>query len=66
MQTTILRTSINVTANILCVRCGALASCQKLSRHEKIENIIILEFSKQMDCHNLHNKSHMSSKTDQM
>jgi len=66
MQTAILRTSINVTGNILCVRSVARTSCQELSRCEKTDTIIILEFLKHVNCSNPHNESCTSSKINQM
>jgi hypothetical protein len=64
MQTATLRTSIHVRANILCVRSVAWTSCQELSRHEKTDNIKILEFLKQMNCSNPNNESSTSSNTN--
>jgi len=66
MQTAILRTSINVTGNILCVRSVAGTICQELSRCEKTDIIIILEFLKHMNCSNPHNESCTFSKNNQM
>jgi hypothetical protein len=66
MQTAILRSSKNVTGNILCVMPVAWSSCQELSRHEKNDTIIILEFLKHVNCSNPHNESRMSSKINQM
>jgi len=66
MQTAVLTTSINVTGNILCVRSVAGISCQELSRCEKTDTIIILEFLKYVNCSNPHNESRTPSKINQM
>jgi len=66
MQTAVLRTSINVTGNILCVRSVACPSCQELSRHEKTDTIIILEFLKHVNCSNPYNESCTSSEINKM